>query len=193
MSTEDKLLGRADLLKTYLIYVKQHGKSRDVLKARLDAMLRAYNPNWGMNQSQDFPYGILIDKECSDEKLNEIYEITGCKLGADPHDPYADVYNDRRGMFHSLLMYRVQVEDIRRTYDGVLECSRGFMNGVVHVQKLNKQIIETMAEKVDRVIYLLLGDKYDNSFTQSELRREYGYPAVTDRELRDMIIDEMPD
>jgi hypothetical protein len=67
------------------------------------------------------------------------------------------------------------------------------MNGVIHAQKQNKQIIEMMAEKVDRVIYLLLGDKYDNSFTLSELRREYGYPAVTDRELRDMIIDEMPD
>jgi hypothetical protein len=50
MNTEDKLLGREDLLKTYLIYVKQRGKSREVLKARLDAMLRAYNPNWGMNQ-----------------------------------------------------------------------------------------------------------------------------------------------
>jgi hypothetical protein len=50
-----------------------------------------------------------------------------------------------------------------------------------------------MAEKVDRVIYLLLGDKYDNYFTLSELRKKYGYPAVTDRELRDMIIDEMPD
>jgi hypothetical protein len=193
MNTEDKLLGREDLLKTYLIYVKQRGKSREVLKARLDAMLRAYNPNWGMNQLQDFLYGILIDKECSDEKLNEIYEITGFRLGEDPHDPYADVYNDRRDMFHSLLMYRVQVEEVRRTYDGVLECSRGFMNGVIHAQKLNKQIIEMMAEKVDRVIYLLLGDKYDNSFTQSELRRKYGYPAVNDRELRDMIIDEMPD
>ena len=77
MNTEDKLLGREDLLKTYLIYVKQHGKSRDVLKARLDAILRAYNPNWGMNQSQDFPYGILIDKECSEEKLNEITEELG--------------------------------------------------------------------------------------------------------------------
>ncbi len=193
MNTEDKLLGRENLLKTYLIYVKQRGKSREVLKARLDAMLRAYNPNWGMNQSQDFLYGILIDKECSDEKLNEIYEITGFRLGEDPHDPYADVYNDRRDMFHSLLMYRVQVEEVRRTYDGVLECSRGFMNGVIHAQKLNKQIIEMMAEKVDRVIYLLLGDKYDNYFTLSELRKKYGYPAVTDRELRDMIIDEMPD
>ena len=89
MNTEDQLLGKEALLKTYLLYVKQQGKSRSILKARVNALLRAYNTLCGMNPSSDFPDGILIDTECSDEKLNEIYEITGFRLGEDPHNPYA--------------------------------------------------------------------------------------------------------
>lgn len=193
MNTEDQLLGKEALFKTYLLYVKQQGKSRSILKARVNALLRAYNTLCGMNPSSDFPDGILIDTECSDEKLNEIYEITGFRLGEDPHNPYATVYNDRRDMFHALMEYRVKVEDIRRTYVGVLECSGGFMKGMVHTTQINKLLMNIIAEKVDRVIYLLLGDKYDKYFTLSELMKEYGYPSVSDKELKDMILEDMAD
>ena len=89
--------------------------------------------------------------------------------------------------------YRVKVEDIRRTYVGVLECSGGFMKGMVHTTQLNKLLMNIIAEKVDRVIYLLLGDKYDKYFTLSELMKEYGYPSVSDKELKDMILEDMAD
>lgn len=177
----------------YLLYVKQQGKSRSILKARVNALLRAYNTLCGMNASSDFPCGILIDKESSDDKLNEIYEKIGFRLGENPHNPYAIVYNDRRDMFHALMEYRVQVEDIRRSYVGVLECSSGFMNGIVHTTRLNKLLMNIIAEKVDRVIYLLLGDKYDKYFILSELMKEYGYPSVSDKELKDMILGDMAD
>lgn len=192
-TSESRMLGKEDILNTYLLYMKQIGNSRGVLRDRLNALLRAYNSKCGKNPSQEFPLGILIDENCSEEKLQQIHEITGFRLGEDPHDPFTSVHGHRRDMFHALLMYRVKVEEIHKAYDGIFECSRGFMNGAIHARNLNKEIMDMVADKVDRVLLLLLGDKYDEKFSLKDLQRKYGYPSVSDEELREMIIDEMPD
>ena len=190
---ESRMLGKEDILNTYLLYMKQIGNSRGVLRDRLDALLRAYNSKCGKNPSQEFPFGVLIDENCSEEKLQQIQDVTGLKLGEDPHDPFTSVYGHRKDMFHALLMYRVKVEEIHNAYSGIFECSLGFMNGVIHARNLNKEIMDMVADKVDRVLLLLLGDKYDAKVSLKDLQRKYGYPSVSDEELREMIIDEMPD
>lgn len=48
-------------------------------------------------------------------------------------------------------------------------------------------------DKIDRVIFLLLGDKYEKTFTVDELRKNYGYPNISDGELSDAIINDLPD
>ena len=191
-TSDDRMLGKEDILDTYLLYMKQRGNSRSFLRERLQALLRAYNPQCGMNILGNFPIGIYIDENCSNEKLQEIQEITGFKLGEDPHDPFASVYRHRRDMFHALLMYRVTIEGIHNAYEGIFECSSGFMNGAIHAKNLNKEIMAMVAEKVDRVLFLLLGDKYDQQVSLVELKN-YGYPQISDEQLREMIIDEMPD
>jgi hypothetical protein len=187
------MLGKEDILNTYLLYMKQRGDSRSVLRERLDALLRAYNSKCGKNPSQEFSFGVLIDENCSEEKLQQIQDVTGFKLGEEPHDPFTSVYGHRKDMFHALLMYRVKVEEIHKAYDGIFECSLGFMNGAIHARNLNKEIMDMVADKVDRVLLLLLGDKYDAKVSLKDLQRKYGYPSVSDEELREMIIDEMPD
>ena len=187
------MLGKEDILDTYLQYMKQRGNSRSVLRGRLEALLQAYNPQCGKNLTGNFPLGIYIDENCSDEKLQQIHEITGFDLRESPHDPFADVYRQRRDMFHALLMYRVKVAEIHNAYEGIFECTSGFMNGAIHAKNLNKDIMVMVAEKVDRVLFLLLGDKYDEKVSLADLTKNYGYPSVTDEELREMIIDEMPD
>ena len=92
-----------------------------------------------------------------------------------------------------LLMYRVKFAEIHNAYEGIFECTSGFMNGTIHAKNLNKEIMVMVAEKVDRVLFLLLGDKYDEKVSLADLTKNYGYPSVTDEELREMIIDEMPD
>jgi hypothetical protein len=67
------------------------------------------------------------------------------------------------------------------------------MNGAIHAKNLNKEIMATVAEKVDRVLFLLLGDKYDEKVSLVDLKKNFGYPSISDEELREMIIDEMPD
>ena len=190
---DDRMLGKEDILDTYLLYMKQHGNSRSVLRGRLEALLQAYNPQCGKNLTGNFPLGIYIDENCSDEKLQQIQEITGFDIRESPHDPFADVYRQRRDMFHALLMYRVKFAEIHNAYEGIFECTSGFMNGAIHAKNLNKEIMVMVAEKVDRVLFLLLGDKYDEKVSLADLTKNYGYPSITDEELREMIIDEMPD
>ena len=192
-TSDDRMLGKEDILDTYLLYMKQCGNSRSVLRGRLEALLQAYNPQRGKNLTADFPLGIYIDEHCSNEKLQEIQEITGFKLGEDPHDPFASVYRHRRDMFHALLMYRVKIEEIHNAYEGIFECSSGFMNGAIHAKNLNKEIMAMVAKKVDHVLFLLLGDKYDETVSLADLKKNYGYPQISDEQLREMIIDEMPD
>jgi hypothetical protein len=67
------------------------------------------------------------------------------------------------------------------------------MNGAIHAKNLNKEIMAMVANKVDRVLFLLLGDKYDETVSLADLKKNYGYPQISDEQLREMIIDEMPD
>lgn len=99
----------------------------------------------------------------------------------------------RLGMFVSLLIYRLQLESIHDAYNGVYEYGKDFAYGMTYAQNVNKEIMQLVKEKVDRLIFLLLGDKYDKTFTVSELKEKYGYPSLSDQELQQVIFDDMPD
>lgn len=53
--------------------------------------------------------------------------------------------------------------------------------------------MQLVNDKIDRVLLLLLGDKYDKTFTVEELREKYGYPNITDEELFQVIMYYLPD
>ena len=46
-------------------------------------------------------------------------------------------------------------------------------------------------EKIDDMIVLLLGDKFKQSFSEEELKANYGYPKETDDELAEWDCDNM--
>ena len=88
-------------------------------------------------------------------------------------------------------MYRVNIDSINHAYDGILECSRSFMNGICHTKTVNREIMNLLKDKVDRVIFLLMGDKYEKTFTVKELKEKYGYPKFTDNQLDQAIINDL--
>jgi hypothetical protein len=195
MNTENnKQIGRKEMLDTYVRYVRHRGDARVILKQRLNAILSAFNP--GMNRNVlNYSYsGILIDENCNDVKIREIEDITG-KRFEDNTSPFGedDLVRMRQEMFEALLMYRVNLDSISHTYDGVFECSRAFMNGICHTRAVNEEIMNLVNDKIDRVIFLLLGDKYEKTFTVGELREKYGYPNISDSKLSDAIINDLPD
>lgn len=195
MNTENnKQIGREDILDTYVRYIRHRGDARVILKQRLDAILSAFNPGMGKNVLNYFNSGILIDENCSEAKLREIEDITGYRF-EDSTNPFwgYDLVSMRQQMFEALLMYRVNLDSINHAYDGILECSRFFMNGICHAKTVNREIMNLVNDKVDRVIFLLMGDKYDKTFTVKELKEKYGYPKFTDNQLDRAIINDLPD
>ena len=195
MNTENnKQIGCKEMLDTYVRYVRHRGDARVILKQRLDAILSAFNPGMNRNVLNYFYSGILIDENCNDVKIREIEDITG-KRFEDNTSPFGedDLVRMRQEMFEALLMYRVNLDSINHTYDGVFECSKAFMNGICHSRAINEEIMNLINDKIDRVIFLLLGDKYEKTFTVDELREKYGYPNMSDSELSDAIINDLPD
>ena len=189
----DKILGKRDLLIAYLVSMKYTGRARAIFHRRFEAILRAYNPECSTILMDDFVFGRMVDENCSEEKLKEIKEITGIDLSENSEEPYLTDYPRRISMFHSLLKYRVQVEEIRKVFSGVMECSIGFNDGIKHSENVNKEILSLVADKVDRVICLLLGDKYDEPVSLSDLISLYGYPSISAQKIRQMIIEDMAD
>ena len=195
MNTENnKQIGYKEMLDTYVRYMSHRGDARVILKQRLDAILSAFNPGMNKNVLNYFYSGILIDEKCNDIKIKEIEDITG-KRFEDHSSPFGedDLVRMRQEMFEALLMYRVNLDSINHTYDGVFECSKAFMNRICHTRTVNEEIMNLVKDKIDRVIFLLLGDKYEKTFTVGELKEKYGYPAISDQELQQAIIDDMPD
>lgn len=191
MAEGKKSIRREEMLDAYIRYSRHRGDARVILKKRLEAILSAFNPNLDRNVLRYFNSGILIDDNCSESKLKEIEDITGYRLEKDSID--RNSVRKRQAMFEALLIYRVKLEDINHAYDGIFEYSRWFANGVNHTRTVNKEIMNLVKAKVDRVIYLLLGDKYDKTFTVDELREKYGYPNISDSELCNAIINDLPD
>ena len=46
-----------------------------------------------------------------------------------------------------------------------------------------------MNETLDKLLLLLLDDKFNKTFTEKELLKDYDYPNVTDEELHEMDLD----
>ena len=189
-SENNKQIGYKEMLDAYVRYVRHRGDARVILKQRLDAILSAFNPGMNRNVLNYFYSGILIDEKCNEAKIKEIEDITGKRFEPFEED---DPMKMRQEMFEALLMYRVNLDSINHTYDGVFECSRAFMNGICHTRAVNEEIMNLVNDKIDRVIFLLLGDKYEKTFTVGELREKYGYPNISDSKLSDAIINDLPD
>ena len=194
VTSENKNIGKEELLDGYIRYSTHRGDARIILKQRLDAILSAFNPGLDRRVLNYFNSGILIDENCSEAKLKEIEDITGCKF-EDSSDSFCECnpIRMRQEMFEALLMYRVNLDSIYHTYDGVFECSRAFMNGICHTRAVNEEIMNLVNDKIDRVIFLLLGDKYEKTFTVGELKEKHGYPDMTVEELLQAIMNDLPD
>lgn len=194
MNYEDnKLICREDLLEAYIRYTKHRGKVRVLLKRCLEAILAAFNPDLDLSLLKYFNSGILIDENCSKSKLKEIEGITGFRFDEEKfYKPLLNSIEKRQEMFESLLVYRLQLEEIADAYDGFYKYNGGFQEGWDIAQKVTDKI-EPVIIKVDKILFLLLGDKYDKSFTMSELKEKYGYPDISKQELRQAIINDLYD
>ena len=183
----NKVIRREEILDAYINYSRHKGDARVILKQRLEAILFAFNQDLDRDVLKYFNSGILIDDYCSESKIKEIESITGVNLDGESLE---SSIRKRQALFEALLIYRVKLEDIYHAYDNIFECSRGFLEGANYTRKESNEIMELVKSKVDRVIFLLMGDKYDKSFTVSELKEKQCYPEISDKDLMWIISNE---
>lgn len=154
---------------------------KDLMYKRLNALIQAYNSDIG---TQDkliwFRCGTLIGPTCSTEKLIKLSGISEVDFNES---------GQRINFFSALLQYYINSESLNHTFDGVLECSNEFYVGIQYSQKVNAKISAIIKEEVLTVL-LLLGDKYDKTFSKKELCLEYGFPKESEDQIREMIINE---
>ena len=98
---------------------------------------------------------------------------------------------DRRLMLHVLLKYRTEAENLNSLYDGLLEGTIGAYLCVLAVKGSCIEPLKRSNEKIDDIIVLLLGDKFKQSFSEEELKTNYGYPKETDQELSEWDCDNL--
>lgn len=157
-----------------------NGVVRSVLYNRTLAIIHAYNPNMEKDDMlmQWFCSGSLLDRSCSQEKLDCLLNITNMD--------FKDVRR-RNGFFMGLLQYYLSTDIITHAYDGLIECSNGFYQGIKYSKEINKEINSIIETKVLNVLQSLLGDKYDRTFTKRELCENFEFPSYTEDEIERMI------
>ena len=98
---------------------------------------------------------------------------------------------DRQTIFYALFKFRVNVEKLLSTFSGLMETTPGGSLAVKAIKSLyNPKLIEAN-DIIDDILVDLLGQRFKQSFSISELTEKYGYPSTTDSELIDWEIDNM--
>lgn len=82
-------------------------------------------------------------------------------------------------------------EKIISHFDGLMEGTVGVYLCVLAVRGSCIEPLKRNNEKIDDMIVLLLGDKFKQSFSEEELKANYGYPKETDGELAEWDCDNM--
>lgn len=90
---------------------------------------------------------------------------------------------NRMQLFYFLFRYRHAAYKLSTHWDGVSETDIVGAIAIDMTRKLYNEKIESMNETLDKLLLLLLDDKFNKTFTEKELLEDYGYPNVTDEEL----------
>lgn len=203
MTTERKLNGiwnAERILHEYLYFSHhtQHFKKIDhtddspngIRMRRFDAVLKAY----GKDVSDFCENGWIISQACSQERIDELRQLLS---------QFSDDYtiqrllnhprtfrNDRdiRYMFRVLFEYRVALYKVEDFWSGHLEGTQSVALIYYTTRQLYENHIQSICKLIDKLLVLLMGDDFERSFTEEELL-PFGYPDITDDELRHMIVD----
>ena len=101
------------------------------------------------------------------------------------------ITKERQSIFYTLLKYRVGVQKLISTFSGLMETTPGGSLAVNAIKSLyNPKIIEAN-DIIDDILVDLLGQRFKQAFSISELTEKYGYPSTTDSELIDWEVDNM--
>lgn len=183
---------------TYKIYMQ-----------RYYAAMRAYgrNPEWFFKSNDDCPWvghnnricRRLLSRTISDEKMQEFRELVRTHLRRTPKFDFIvqtidspDYLKSEMEVFiafERLMEYRKKLYAVEKIWEGMMECSQS--TGTIYevTRDMTRDYLVPMIKIINRMLILLMGDDYDRVFTADELC-QYGYPDISDDELKQMEMDE---
>lgn len=157
------------------------------------------NDEENASRSQDEIMINLLSGELSENRFREVAECLKCesneKLLEDLDTSFyrmnayeARAYQRER-FFRILIEYYYKLKKLRDFGNSYLTCDKATAVSILYSRDLYRQHIEEAYRKVGRLILLLMGEKYEKTFTVQQLIDNYGYPAISEEELKDMEID----
>lgn len=157
---------------------------RGILYQRVLSLIFAFNAtedSYFSDQLMAFGRGQLLDADVAPEKIEELTRMTGAELVTE---------RQRSLLFDSLLSYYLVSERYDDAYLGVLECSSEYYAGLSYARKVDNEVNRLIDQKILKVLVFLLGKKYDRTFTKQELCEKYRFPKYSEKQIREMIVDE---
>ena len=195
------------VLQNYLCYANKNGVLVDlttyedspykIRQRRFLAALRAYGRDeeriYDSYHSDGRACRLMLSKTRSQAKMDEFRALLKQYL-SESYDMFIDsplAFNDEwdiQTAFEKLFEFRKGLYSLEHLWSGVLECS--YSIGMVSraMNTIYSKHIKDACDTIDRMLVLLMGDDFDRSFTEEELL-QFGYPDVTDEELKEMDTD----
>ena len=161
-----------------------------IKQRRFAAVMKAY----GKDVENSNVFEGIISKSCSPDKLEEFRKLLKPLLDNDYHKELINDARFIRGssdihyLFEALYKYRKSLYEVENIWSGLIECPMSVSMIYYATKDLYTKHIKGVSDKIDQMLVLLMGDDYDKSFTEDELL-PFGYPDVTDEELKDLILD----
>lgn len=143
-------------------------------KARLMALLKE-----AINDDKTIKYLTHMDRH---------YDEGDDKTDDQPIDPWNSITNQRQ-LFYMLMGFRLATEKLLEYFSGMMEASIGGIFGYHAIRELYFADIEEKNDKIEEMMAILLSGKIKKSFTEEELKKDYGFPHETEDELTDWELD----
>lgn len=86
---------------------------------------------------------------------------------------------ESRFLCEALFRYRIALKNITNIFE-YKSTSNNFVND------LPKNLYKHHIDNIEKSIILLLGDDFDKTFTEEELKKKYGYPQMSNKELHEL-------
>ena len=157
---------------------------------RFAAAMKAYGRD--VENFNEFE-GIVINP-CSPDKRDEFRKLLRPLLDNDSHKEQIDdarffsSSRERHYLFKALFEFRKCLYEVEDVWSGLLACPMSVFMVCSATKGLYAKHIKEVRDTIDRMLVLLMGDDFDRSFTEEELL-PFGYPDVTDEELKDKILE----
>ena len=136
----------------------------------------------------------IVSNSCSSDKRDEFRKLLRPLLDNDDHKERVDdarfirSSRERHYLFKALFEFRKCLYEVEDVWSGLLACPMSVFMVCSATKGLYTKHIKEVRDTIDRMLVLLMGDDFDRSFTEEELL-PFGYPDVTDEELKDKILE----